>query len=229
MKAWKYKEIVIFGNSDKLIIKNYILKTRTEFNFLSQVFEYFKLKHQFSRNDLERLPFLDGYEEKDNEFLQCKISDEEKRVSRLKLILSRFDSLDEQKLKSLLMEFDEQAFLNSDYSNESWKEIEVKKIAGIMRFSCFDNWFEPFKILMDGRSSPEIKSNKIDRLIKIFEKDEKEFNTVFFDPKFKDIYVLYDSLNDKYFVTEDGSHRAFLAKILGMKTIMANVCEVKHF
>ncbi|MGX7244728.1 hypothetical protein ACWOC1_07740 [Enterococcus quebecensis] len=227
MKAWNYKGVIIFGNSDKEIVKDYITKTNPTSNLFLVKVEYFKKKRDFFRDDLQRLPFLDGCDKEEKDTLNLKVLDEKKRLNRLNFIFSKFNPLTEEQLKSLLMDFDEQLYFHSDYSNEVWEEIEVEKISGIMRFRSFSNWYQPFKIVMEGRASAEIKHGKIDRLIRTFEKDETEFYNIYSNPRYKDMYVIYDSDKDKYFVTEDGSHRVFLAKILGMKTIMANVNRVK--
>lgn len=227
MKAWKYKEGYFYGNLEE--VKRDIILFEYP-NLISRMFNRKGLLKTLEETNLiKRVPFLDNKQKQGsiNDW-ERQVQQSKDRVVHLNKILKDFSSLTLDELNRLPLELIDSTSNTSDINKEKREEIKVNKIVGIERFSKYNTWGEIFIDFLNGASNPSLKvEKKLDRLVSVYIEDPKEFNKIFINPIASDFpYASYDSALDKYYITSGGSHRAFLARMLNLDTIIANVSPV---
>lgn len=221
MKAWKICNYIIFGETKKDLLKNYM--EVKYLNVIRRMLNYPKEKKGFNETEILRLPALDNKNMETQQELQVLFQEEKNRMDQLNEFLSNFDVMSKKELAELHMESYSILEYCSNLDKEELKEIPVSKIVGIARFSCFETWDQPFEILLSGQMDANFKSKKIDELIQYYFREQEGFFRLFNDPKTDHIYATYVEDEDIYYITSGGSHRSFLAKLLKLPTLKALV------
>ncbi|MBC1914222.1 hypothetical protein HCA73_16335 [Listeria booriae] len=114
------------------------------------------------------------------------------------------------------------------------EKIPVRNIAGIQRFEGFINWYEVYRKYTkvpagDRRDLYSMPGNvRIDRLDKLLnvvcKKGISGFEDIIMNPEFNDFpYLIQNGQKKEYYVSSDGSHRVFVAKLLGLEYIYGKV------
>ncbi|MBC2293013.1 hypothetical protein HCC36_07180 [Listeria booriae] len=114
------------------------------------------------------------------------------------------------------------------------EKIPVRNIAGIQRFEGFINWYEIYrkytKVPAGDRKDPysmlgKVSIDKLDKLLNVVcKKGISGFKDIIMNPEFNDFpYLIQNGQNKEYYVSSDGSHRVFVAKLIGLEYIYGKV------
>lgn len=227
MKSWKYQNEYFFGDKDRVI--NDIICYEYP-NYFVRLLNRKKLRNSLKSNKkLERVPFLDGKQRQSSlEAWKDLIHESGQRVIRLQTMLASFNSFSVDELRSIPIEVMDKRKFTADIFEVERKKIPVKKIAGINRFENYNNWGEILVDFLDGRTTPALEvEKKLDKLVKLYTNDSpKAFLELINNPTTYTPVASYDSISDKYYITSDGSHRAFLAKVINLDLITADVSPI---
>ncbi|WP_317913253.1 hypothetical protein [Carnobacterium maltaromaticum] len=226
MKAWKYQNDYFFGDRDKVI--NDIICYEYP-NYFLRLLNSKKLRYSLKGDmKLKRSPFLDGKQKQPSfESWESLILENEQRVIRIKRMLTSFNSLTVDELGAIPIEVMDKRKYTADIFDIERKEIPVKKISGINRFKNYNNWGEIFIDFFDGKTTATIEvEKKLDKLVKLYTNDSEMFFELMKNPTTYTPVASYDAILDKYYITSDGSHRAFLAKLINMDSITVNLSPI---
>ncbi|MGX7419303.1 hypothetical protein ACWOFR_10950 [Carnobacterium gallinarum] len=145
-----------------------------------------------------------------------------KKLEQLDGVKNNINMLKKQKMEEIPRYY---SCTEEEYNKEKEiEEIPLQKIVGIVRFGTYNTWYDVYKSYkkysknlyrnnysVDGK----IRVYKLDKLIDHVVKGEISFNKILSKPDYQDYpRFIYIVELDKYFVSDDGSHRTFLAKLI---------------